>query len=114
MKLITDQGLILSEGLLKLKEQSEDDSEQDENEKEDCLHKQEKYKVMFLDIREKVKVLLKEASELVKKIHFHRVNIGELATSIDLRYKDLAQHMKQFRDCLEAKLGCTIPEFEVY
>ena len=101
----------MSEGFKDLEEPKED--EQDEAEKLVYLQKQEEYKTIFLEIREKVKALLQEASELVGRIHFHRASISELAASIDLRYKDLARHMKQYHDTLKTKLACSVPEFEV-
>ncbi|XP_057304422.1 triple functional domain protein-like isoform X4 [Hydractinia symbiolongicarpus] len=107
LQLITEQGTVVSDGFKTL-----DKEKQDEGEKETYLQKQEEYKTIFQEIREKVKQLLKEASDLVGRLHFHRAKISELATSIDMRYKDLACHMKQYRESLEIKLGCTVPEVE--
>ena len=65
------------------------------------------------EIREKVKVLLQEASTLITKTYFHSEGVKEWAQSIDRRYKDFACFMKKYRQSLEIKLGCSIPELEV-
>lgn len=112
MKLIQEQGTVVSEGFKSLEHEKEGE-EENEEEKAAYLQKEEEYRTIFLEIRENVKGLIKEASDLVAKLHFHRVGISELATSIDTRYKDLAQVMKQYRESLESKLQTTLPEFEV-
>ena len=109
--MMTEQGTIVSEGFKSLQESKDD--EKTEEEKESHLQKQVEYQQIFDEIREKVKALLNEASELVGRLHFHRAHIGELATSADMRYKDLAMHMKQYRESLEVQLGCTVAEVEV-
>lgn len=111
-KLIQEQGSVLSEGLKTLQEEKEAE-EENEEQKTAHLQKEEEYRTMFLQIREKVKNLIKEASDLVAKLHFHRSAISGLATSVEGRYKDLAQNIKQYRDSLESKLQTTLPEFEV-
>lgn len=111
MKLIQEQGTVVSEGFKVI--ENEKEAEEDEEQKASHLLKEEEYRTIFLQIRENVKTLIKEAGDLVAKLHFHRAGISELATSIDTRYKDLAQNMKQYRDSLESKLQTTLPEFEV-
>lgn len=65
------------------------------------------------EIREKVKLLLHQAQTLITKTFFHSEGVKEWAVSIDKRYNDFACHMKKYRQSLEIKLGCSIPELEV-
>jgi len=118
LKIIQEQGTVLSEGFKSLQSDADQqteatETEQDEEQRTDHLAKEEEYREMFIQIREGVKKLLKEAADYVAKIHFHRVAISELATSIDKRYRDLEQVMKQYRESLETKLKTTLPTFEV-
>lgn len=110
--MIQEHGTVVSEGTKSL--QIEKESEKDEKQLAEYLEKEEEYRTAFLQIGEQVKALLKEASELVGKIHMHRTGISEFATSIDTRYKDLAQVVKQYRDALKNDLNATLPEFEVF
>ena len=118
LKIIQEQGTVLSEGFKSLQSEADNQNEageavQDEEQKKNHLEKEEEFRGMFIQIRQRVKKLLQEAADYVAKIHFHRVAISELATSIDKRYKDLEQVMKQYRESLENKLQTTLPTFEV-
>lgn len=111
LRIIQEQGTVLSDGFESL--QNEAEEVPDEEGKAAHLKKEEEYRGMFLSIRERAKTLLKDASDFIAKIHYHRVAISELATSIDKRYKDLEQVMKQYRESLEKKLETTLPDFQV-
>ena len=59
-----------------------------------------------------MKFLLQEAQHVITKTHFHSESIKSWALAIDKRYKDLACHMKQYRQSLEIKLGFPLPDDE--
>lgn len=113
LRIIQEQGTVLSDGFESLQSEASGDEQVDEESKAAHLKKEEEYRGMFLSIRERAKKLLKDAADFIAKIHYHRVAISEFATSIDKRYKDLEQVMKQYRESLEKKLETTLPDFQV-
>ncbi|XP_066917707.1 kalirin-like isoform X10 [Clytia hemisphaerica] len=113
LSIIQEQGTVLSEGFNSLQNEAEEtQTVEGEDQQKTHLEKEEEYRTMFIQIRDGVKKLLKQASDHISRIHYHRVAISELATSIDKRYKDLEQVMKQYRESLEKKLETTLPAYE--
>ncbi|XP_065656254.1 triple functional domain protein isoform X8 [Hydra vulgaris] len=108
LELITDQGTVVSEGFKALDEVISSEGVESSL----YVQKQEEYQKIFEDIHKKVKDLLEQASLLINKTHFHRTNISDLANAINMRYKDLALHMKHYRKSLEIKFGYSLPELE--
>uniref|UniRef100_T2MII8 Triple functional domain protein n=1 Tax=Hydra vulgaris TaxID=6087 RepID=T2MII8_HYDVU len=108
LELITEQGTVVSEGFKALDEVISSEGVESSL----YVQKQEEYQKIFEDIHKKVKDLLEQASLLINKTHFHRTNISDLANAINMRYKDLALHMKHYRKSLEIKFGYSLPELE--